>query len=361
MLGMKTWIFQERVFQQGPQVSQAPQVVQEVQPLLREVFPECWERDRVDLARVSAKIGVPPGIFCNIAFEHGLEMPVGEVRAAARSLVAYEPVGEEVNMQAAAAPSRDLRARSGEEEKSLEKKWSTSQKSVKEVLVKSLEGKLLLFSFTEEDTVLDLRNRIAMACKVSVDQFELVFQSRTLRSSVQVRSTGVQRGHTFCMQGALKGGMQRQGLTGEWDCTQCGATRVWPARTSCFRCGFKRDGSGYTASVLNSIRESQDHFVPQSVPIRGTGNGLGRTQRNQSSGCPTVRAPPSQLVAANFNNKGRRNKQEEPLSGLDPLQTLTQGIQLLQSFPVDPSVKDHLRDSSTMACCAHVAAKKVHG
>ena len=33
MLGMKTWIFQKRVFQQIPQVSQAPQVVQEVQPL----------------------------------------------------------------------------------------------------------------------------------------------------------------------------------------------------------------------------------------------------------------------------------------------------------------------------------------
>ena len=84
MLGMKTWIFRESVFHQDPQVSQAPQVVQEVQPLLREVFPECWERDRVDLARVSAKIGVPHSILCNIAFEHGLEMSVDEVRAAAR-------------------------------------------------------------------------------------------------------------------------------------------------------------------------------------------------------------------------------------------------------------------------------------
>ena len=64
----------------------------------------------------------------------------------------------------------------------------------------------MLFSFTEEDTVLDLRNRVAMACKVSVDQFVLVFQSRTLQSSVKVVCTGVQRGHTFYMQGALKGG-----------------------------------------------------------------------------------------------------------------------------------------------------------
>ena len=282
MLGMKTWIFQERVFQQGPQVSQAPQVVQEVQPPLREVFPECWERDRVDPARVSAKIGVPHGILCNIAFEHGLEMSVDEVRAAARSLVAFELVVEEVNMQAAAAPSRDLRARSGEEKKILEKKWSPPQKSVKEVFVESLEGKLLLFSFTEEDTVLDLRNRVAMACEVSVDQFELVFQSRTLRSSV--RSTGVQRGHTFFMQGALKGGMQRQGLMGEWDCTQCGATRVWPARTSCFRCGFKRDGSAYTASVLQKHSRESRSFCATVCSYSWYGKWVGKDSTESKRG-----------------------------------------------------------------------------
>ena len=108
--GMETWIFWEQVFQQGPQVSQAPQVVQEVQPRERS-FPECWERDRVDLARVSAKIGVPHGILCNIAFEHGLEISVDEVRAAARLLVASEPVDEEMSTEAGTAPSRDLRAR----------------------------------------------------------------------------------------------------------------------------------------------------------------------------------------------------------------------------------------------------------
>ena len=124
-----------------------PQVVpQQVQLPLLEVSPECWERDRVDLARVSAKIGVPHSILCNIAFEHDLE-EMSEVRAAGRSLVASEPVGEEVITQAAAAPSGDLRARSGEEEKNLEKKWNLPQKKFKKVFVKSLEGKFLLFFF----------------------------------------------------------------------------------------------------------------------------------------------------------------------------------------------------------------------
>ena len=99
------------------------------------------------------------------------------------------------------------------------------------------------------------------------------------------------------------------------------------------------------SSVLKSIRENQDHFVPQSVPIRGTGNGLGRTQRNQNTGCPTARASPPQPGPTNNSNKGRRNKQEEPLSGPDPMQTLSQVLQLLQTLPLDPSVKDNLRDS----------------
>ena len=129
LLGMKAWIFREQVFVQGPQVSQPPQVVlQEVQPLLREVFPECWERDREDLARVFAKIGVPRSILRNIAFEHGLEVSVDEVRTAARMLVASEPVTEEMSTKAASAPSGDLRARSREEQKIHEKKWSTTKK-----------------------------------------------------------------------------------------------------------------------------------------------------------------------------------------------------------------------------------------
>ena len=68
-------------------------------------------------------------------------------------------------------------------------------------------------------------------------------------------------------------------------------------------------------------------------------------QRNQSSGCPTARASPPQPGPTNNNNKSRRNKQEGPLSGPDPMQTLSQVLQLLQTLPLDPSVKDNLRDS----------------
>ena len=199
----------------------------------------------------------------------------------------------------------------------------------------------MLFSFTEEDTVLDLRNRVAMACKVSVEQFVLVFQSRTLQSSVKVVCTGVQRGHTFYMQGALKGGCK-----GKDSWVSGIVLRVEPR-------WFDRLGHlvsremvlGTLLRCLKAFERVKIIFAPQSVPIRGTGNGLGRTQRNQSSGCRTARASSPQPGPININNKGWRNKQEEPLLVPDPLQTLTQVIQLLQTLPLDPSVKDHLRDS----------------
>ena len=96
---------------------------------------------------------------------------------------------------------------------------------------------------------------------------------------------------------------------------------------------MKMDGTGYIASELKNARESQDQFVPQSGPIRGTGNGLGRTQRNQNSGCPTTRVPQPESGPSNNNNKGSRNKQDELMSEPDPMQMLTQVLKLLQNFP----------------------------
>ena len=220
------------------------------------------------------------------------------------------------------------------------------QKSVKEVFVKSLEGKLLLFSFIEEDTVLDLRNRVAEACRVSVDQFVLVFQSRTLQSSVKIESTGVQRGHTFYMQGALKGRMQRQGLVGEWDCTQCGATRgLAGSYILVFGVASREMVLGTLPRCLKTFEKvkiilchSLFLFVVREMVWEGL-NGI------KAQGVLLLVLLRLQLGPTNNNNKGRRNKQEEPLSGPDPMQTLSQVLQLLQTLPLDPSVKDHLRDS----------------
>ena len=78
------------------------------------------------------------------------------------------------------------------------KRNGAPQKSVNEVFVKSLKGKLLLFSLSsEEDTVLDLRNRVAVAC--TVDHIVLVFQSRTLQLKYW-RTEGAHILHVRCFE-----------------------------------------------------------------------------------------------------------------------------------------------------------------
>ena len=57
----------------------------------------------------------------------------------------------------------------------------------------------------------------------------------------------------------------------------CGVTRVLRARTHCFRCGFKREGSGsgFIATVVKHANEGRNQFSPnrQSGATRGTVNG----------------------------------------------------------------------------------------
>ena len=73
-------------------------------------------------------------------------------------------------------------------------------------------------------------------------------------------------------------------------------------------------GLGYIASVSNHSSQyygqHQNQFAQnqQGNHIRGTGNELGRAQRNQSSGCPTVRLLQVQL--GSDNNKEKKKQTE---------------------------------------------------
>ena len=109
----------------------------------------------------------------------------------------------------------------------------------------------MLFSFDEEDQVQNLHAHIAERVGVSVHQFVLLFQGRTLKASLKLMDTVARRGSTVYMQGVLKGSMMGQGLMGEWDCLQCGAKKGMSSPVL--------DLSGYIALVLNhiSLYESQ--------------------------------------------------------------------------------------------------------
>ena len=65
-------------------------------------------------------------------------------------------------------------------------------------------------------------------------------------------------------------------------------------------------GLGTLPSVLNHTSQNQ-----HGNNVRGTGHGLGRTQRNQSSRCPMGAHPGSKN-----NNKGKKSNQEDQNSEL---------------------------------------------
>ena len=99
---------------------------------LQRAFPECLCEGKVDLAAMTAKLGVSHNYLCVVVFEHGLTATVGEVQAAARLWASvYDSVATEDVAQAAAAPDK-LRARSGQEEK-MQKKRNGAPPHKKEI------------------------------------------------------------------------------------------------------------------------------------------------------------------------------------------------------------------------------------
>ena len=115
--------------------------------------------------------------------------------------------------------------------------------------------------------------------------------------------------------------------------------RSLPASEYCFRCGFKRDGPGYIATVQTHIPQYRVQHQHQFVQnqngnnVRGTGNVAGHSG---------VQVSQAQVA---MSNKGRTNMQEDQHLAADSMQVLTQVLQLLQSLLLDPHAKEHLQVS----------------
>ena len=92
---------------------------------LQLVFLECLCEGKADLVTMARMLGVTHSYLCDVVFEHGLTVTVGDVLAAAGVWAAA--YATEIFPQAVAAPD-NLRARSGEEEKMPKEKWSPPQK-----------------------------------------------------------------------------------------------------------------------------------------------------------------------------------------------------------------------------------------
>ena len=78
------------------------------------------------------------------------------------------------------------------------------------MFIKSLDGKLMLVSFDDEDCVHDLHVRVAQQVGVSANQFILVFPSRTLSAAQMLAETVFQPESTIYKQGLLGHGLVSQ-------------------------------------------------------------------------------------------------------------------------------------------------------
>ena len=120
------------VQQKAAQVTDVPQAHHISMLQLQHALPEYISQDKVDLAMMADRTGVPHCFIADVIFENFLSVTVGEIQAEEWLLsAASDPVAEELGTQAAAASS-NLRARFGEEEKMQKVKWSLPQKSKNE-------------------------------------------------------------------------------------------------------------------------------------------------------------------------------------------------------------------------------------
>ena len=96
-----------------------------------------------------------------------------------------------------------------------------------------------------------------------------------------------------------------------------------------------------TTMLHNLLSSNQFPQNQNSNTLLGAGNGLARTQRIHNAGCPSGRALQVQMASINQGKK----RQKDPIPTAGPIQVLTQVLQLVQSLPVDPHVKEQLQVS----------------
>ena len=96
-----------------------------------------------------------------------------------------------------------------------------------------------------------------------------------------LQSEGVSDNDTIRISCRLRGGSNNTDIPGQWQCANCDATRCWPVRRNCYRCGAPRPETPPTPAPWNTGRS------------RGRSKGpLGRDPPPGPSNVPpTVREP----------------------------------------------------------------------
>ena len=67
-----------------------------------------------------------------------------------------------------------------------------------------------------------------------------------------LQSQGVSDNDTIRIFCRLRGGSNNADIPGQWQCANCDATRCWPVRRNCYRCGAPRPGTPPTPAPWNT-------------------------------------------------------------------------------------------------------------
>ena len=89
-----------------------------------------------------------------------------------------------------------------------------------------------------------------------------------------LQSQGVSDNDTIRVSCRLRGGSNNTDIPGQWQCANCDATRCWPVRRNCYRCGQHFCVHGETKSLSTCTRTGvrrpavEKLASPQQVPLK---------------------------------------------------------------------------------------------
>ena len=134
-----------------------------------------------------------------------------------------------------------------------------------------------------------------------------------------LKSCGITDGCTVHVHFRLRGG-SREDVPGQWTCSHCFATRCWPVRKRCYRCGEARDD------------------VPVSAKVKGNGKAdvttgpLGRKPPQTASSVPPTTRRPQVVPPRGPPGAGVGSPPTPESPPTPPPEELVKALQLLQSI-----------------------------
>ena len=134
-----------------------------------------------------------------------------------------------------------------------------------------------VIEFDLGERISEVKQRVAAVMDAHTDELYLTFNGKLMTDSTLVAETGITRDVLIRAHGRIRGGA----TYGEWVCSFCKRGGCWASKPFCLRCGQMRqdvpaDSNFVPKGYKGNFREQQR---------------MGRTQKAQSSGNPTVHGP----------------------------------------------------------------------